>query len=112
VKQTIEDIRKLFADNAFKDEQHVRFSLVGRICQKLGWDIWNPKEFYTEYPVKRYPPQEVTIDNLNYGMYTRGRLSASDVVKQCRVAIKSAGYDPSKDLQVGYIKSEHKRKGQ
>ena len=62
VKQTIEDIRKLFADNAFKDEQHVRFSLVGRVCQKLGWDIWNPKEFYTEYPVKRYPPQEVTVD--------------------------------------------------
>jgi len=62
VKQTIEEIRKLFADNAFKDEQHVRFSLVGRVCQKLGWDIWNPKEFYTEYPVKRYPPQEVTVD--------------------------------------------------
>lgn len=60
MNQIIEDIRKLFADSAFQDEQHVRFSLVGRICQKLGWNIWNPKEFYTEYPVKRYPPHEIT----------------------------------------------------
>lgn len=62
MKKTIEDIRKLFVDSAFQDEQHVRFSLVGRICQKLGWNIWNPKEFYTEYPVKRYPPQEITTE--------------------------------------------------
>lgn len=62
MKQTIEEIRKLFADNAFKDEQHVRFSLVGRICQKLGWDIWNPDEFYTEYRVKRLPQQNINKD--------------------------------------------------
>jgi len=75
VKQTIEEIRKLFADNAFKDEQHVRFSLVGRVCHKLGWDIWNPKEFYTEYPVKRYPPQEVTVD-------LRGRIDVALILPE------------------------------
>jgi len=60
VKEIIESIRIMLKDGLFRDEQHVRFSLIGRICQKLGWDIWNPAEFYTEYSVKKYPPQEVT----------------------------------------------------
>ncbi|MCB5266228.1 MAG: hypothetical protein LHW41_08340 [Candidatus Cloacimonetes bacterium] len=51
MKNTVEEIRKMLMDGLFTDEQHIRFSLVGRICQKLGWDIWNPAEFYTEYPV-------------------------------------------------------------
>ncbi|MDD4147728.1 MAG: hypothetical protein PHO85_04325 [Candidatus Cloacimonetes bacterium] len=62
MKKIVEDIRILLKDGAFKDEQHVRFSLVGRICQALGWNIWDPTEFYTEYPVKRYPPQEINSD--------------------------------------------------
>lgn len=62
MKQIIEDIRILLKDGAFKDEQHVRFSLVGRICQALGWNIWNPEEFYTEYRVKRLPQQNITKD--------------------------------------------------
>ncbi|NLW19490.1 MAG: hypothetical protein GXY81_07360 [Candidatus Cloacimonetes bacterium] len=41
MKQIIQDIRSLLKDGTFKDEQHVRFSLVGRICQALGWNIWN-----------------------------------------------------------------------
>jgi predicted type IV restriction endonuclease len=58
----IKDIREKFDKKSFKDEQHVRFSLVGRICYALGWNIWDPEEFYTEYPVKRYPPQEITTE--------------------------------------------------
>lgn len=27
----------------------MRFSIVGRVLQKLGWDIWNPKEVATEF---------------------------------------------------------------
>jgi len=34
------------------------------------------------------------------------------VVKQCRLAMKTAGYDPINDLHIGYIESEHKRKGE
>ncbi|MDD3562980.1 MAG: hypothetical protein PHR32_04810, partial [Candidatus Cloacimonetes bacterium] len=62
MKQILEDIRNLLDDGAFLDEQHVRFSLVGRICQHLGWNIWNPKEFYTEFRVKRIPPQNLNKD--------------------------------------------------
>lgn len=52
MKEIIEDIQNLMKEGAFRDEQHIRFSLVGRICKALGWNIWNPAEFYTEYPVK------------------------------------------------------------
>jgi len=80
LKEIIDNIRKLLADGAFKDEQHVRFSLVGRICQKLGWDIWNPEEFYTEYPVKRYPPQEITTE-------LRGRVDVALILPEKRSEI-------------------------
>lgn len=62
MKEIIESIRNMLKDGLFRDEQHVRFSLVGRLCFELGWDIWNPAEFYTEYRVKKYPPQEVTTE--------------------------------------------------
>ena len=45
------------------------------------------------------------------GMYSRGRMSATDIVKQCRAAMKAANYDPIVDLRIGYIESNHKRKG-
>ena len=80
MKKIIDNIRKLLADGAFKDEQHVRFSLVGRICQELGWDIWNPEEFYTEYPVKRYPLQEITTE-------LRGRVDVALILPEKRSEI-------------------------
>lgn len=80
MKKIIDNIRKLLADGAFKDEQHVRFSFVGRICQELGWDIWNPEEFYTEYPVKRYPLQEITTE-------LRGRVDVDLILPEKRSEI-------------------------
>ncbi|MCB5268616.1 MAG: hypothetical protein LHW43_00760 [Candidatus Cloacimonetes bacterium] len=77
MKQIIEDIRILLKDGAFKDEQHVRFSLVGRICYALGWNIWNPSEFYTEYNVKKYPPQEISSD-------LRGRVDVALILSEKR----------------------------
>ncbi len=62
MKQTIEDIRGLLKSGAFTDEQHVRFSLVGRLCQALGWNIWNPAEFYTEFQVKKLPLKDLSKD--------------------------------------------------
>ena len=63
MKEVIEHVRKLLKDGVFSDEQHVRFSLVGRICQKLGWDVWNPAEFYTEYKVEKVPTQLLPKDS-------------------------------------------------
>lgn len=77
MKEVIESVRKLLKDGVFSDEQHVRFSLVGRICQKSGWDIWNPAEFYTEYRVKKYPPNEVIGD-------LRGRVDVALILTEKR----------------------------
>ncbi|MDP3012884.1 MAG: hypothetical protein Q8M92_01490 [Candidatus Subteraquimicrobiales bacterium] len=63
MKEIICKIRKLLADRSFKDEQHVRISLVGRICQKFGWDIWNPAEFFTMYIVEKIPTQILPKDS-------------------------------------------------
>lgn len=41
MKQIIEDISILRKDGAFKDEQHARFSLAGRVCQTQGGNILN-----------------------------------------------------------------------
>jgi len=75
MRQTIEKIRNLLKERSFKDEQHVRFSLVGKICDCLGWDIWNPAEFYTEYPVKKYPPQQITTE-------LRGRVDVALIITE------------------------------
>jgi len=51
MNEIIEEIRKYINSGYFKNEENIRFSLVARILQKLGWDIWNPKEVATEFPV-------------------------------------------------------------
>lgn len=52
MKKTIEDIRVKLESASYKKEEHVRIGIVARICQVLGWDIWDPQEFYTEFPIK------------------------------------------------------------
>jgi len=51
LKEALSDIRaKLLAGDFYQNEEHIRFSLVARVLKALGWDIWNPKEVYTECP--------------------------------------------------------------
>jgi predicted type IV restriction endonuclease len=52
VKKIIEDLRARLESGSFEKEEHVRIGIVARICQVLGWDVWNPQEFYTEFPIK------------------------------------------------------------
>jgi predicted type IV restriction endonuclease len=49
MRQTLEDIRKKLTEHVYKNEEHVRLSLVARLLSKLGWDIWNPNEVNTEF---------------------------------------------------------------
>ena len=49
MKDTISDIRQKIANLAYKNEEHVRLSLVARVLQKLGWNIWDPCEVNSEY---------------------------------------------------------------
>lgn len=52
MKKIIADLRNMLDCGAFEKEEHVRIGIVARICQALGWDIWNPEEFYTEFSIK------------------------------------------------------------
>ncbi len=49
MKQVLEDIRQKLRDRVYKNEEHVRLSLVARLLIELGWDVWNPAEVYTEF---------------------------------------------------------------
>lgn len=49
--EMIKDIREKLRNNCYRNEEHVRLSLVARILQSLGWDIWNPKETNCEFIV-------------------------------------------------------------
>lgn len=49
MNEIILEIRDFIKKGYFKNEENVRFSLVSRILQELGWNIWNPKEVATEF---------------------------------------------------------------
>lgn len=51
MKDTLLDIRRKLEDRAYSNEEHVRLSLVGRVLQELGWDLWNPREVNSEFRV-------------------------------------------------------------
>ena len=51
MKEMLEEIKNYIEKNSYKNEEHVRLSLVARVLQQLGWDIWNPQEVSTEYRV-------------------------------------------------------------
>lgn len=50
MKEILVDIREKLRDNAYVNEEHVRLSLVARVVQQLGWDLWNPREVNAEFP--------------------------------------------------------------
>lgn len=53
MKNILEDICGKLKARTYVNEEQIRFSLVGRILAELGWNIWDPKEVYTEFHVAR-----------------------------------------------------------
>lgn len=49
MKDTLVNIREKLADNAYVNEECVKLSLVARILQELGWNLWNPREVTAEF---------------------------------------------------------------
>lgn len=49
MKDIINDIREKISNVSYKNEEHVRLSLVSRLLQGLGWNIWDPCEVNSEY---------------------------------------------------------------
>jgi len=53
MKELLDDIVEKLRIGIYANEEHVRLSLVARLLQALGWDIWNPQEFNTEFGAVR-----------------------------------------------------------
>ena len=51
MKEILANIRQRLQDAEYKNEEHVRLSLIARLLQRLGWDIWNPRETNAEFVV-------------------------------------------------------------
>lgn len=51
MKDILIDIRDKIKDRIYKNEEHVRLSLVARVIQALGWNIWDPSEVNAEFIV-------------------------------------------------------------
>lgn len=51
MNELLADVKAKLKNGDYKNEEHIRFSLVARVLQNLGWDIWNPKEVNTEFIV-------------------------------------------------------------
>jgi len=49
MKETLADIRKKLQEKAYKNEEHVRLSLVSRLLEKLGWNIWDTCQVNAEF---------------------------------------------------------------
>ena len=51
LNELLADIKARLLKGEYKNEEHVRLSLVARVLQGLGWNIWNPIEVNTEFVV-------------------------------------------------------------
>jgi len=49
MKNIINDINQKILNSSYKNEEHIRLSLIARVLQKLGWNIWDPCEVNSEY---------------------------------------------------------------
>ena len=53
MQDTLREIREYLHQNAYRNEEHVRLSLVCRVLHALGWDVWDPREVNTEFVPNR-----------------------------------------------------------
>jgi hypothetical protein len=51
MNELLADIKARLLNGEYKNEEHVRLSLVARVLQILGWNIWNPMEVNAEFVV-------------------------------------------------------------
>jgi predicted type IV restriction endonuclease len=58
----LEDIQRRLRNHQYKNEEHVRLSLLARVLQEYGWAIWDPTEVYAEFvPVPQEDNKKVDL---------------------------------------------------
>ena len=53
MKEMLVDVISRLKHGEYKNEEHVRLSMVCRVLEHLGWNIWNPREVFTEFQAVR-----------------------------------------------------------
>jgi len=62
MQDALREIREYLRQNAYRNEEHVRLSLVCRVLQELGWNVWDPREVNTEFvPNPREDAKKVDV---------------------------------------------------
>jgi Type I restriction enzyme R protein N terminus (HSDR_N) len=49
--ELLKDIKEKLNAGVYKNEEQIRLTLVARVLQALGWNIWNPEEVFPEFIV-------------------------------------------------------------
>jgi len=49
MRDILSEIKSMLSKSLYKNEEHVRLSLVTRLIQTLGWNIWDPVEVNSEF---------------------------------------------------------------
>ncbi|MDP8210719.1 MAG: type I restriction endonuclease [Candidatus Stygibacter australis] len=88
MNEILQDIRKKLVKGAFQNEEQVRFSLVARILLALGWNIWDPNEVVTEYPVKKFPKTKEESGRVDIALFMNNH---SDRTPEVFLEIKAPG---------------------
>ncbi|MDP6625639.1 MAG: hypothetical protein QGG87_04200 [Nitrospinota bacterium] len=57
MNKTLTVIREKLSESSYFTEGQIRLSLVCRILQELGWDIWDPREVYSEFAIAPSGPR-------------------------------------------------------
>ncbi len=96
------DIRQRLVNKEYKNEEHVRLSLVARIVQALGWDIWNPTEVYTEF--KATKKEDNT--RVDMALFTHG-FDATAIFIECKGVGNFAADLPAVERQLRDYNRDH-----
>lgn len=101
----ISDVREKINQNAYEKEEHIRLSLVARICHALGWNVWDPQEFNTEFYINNNDTKgliDVALFSSTIGD------STPDVFIEVKYlgTITSRKYDKSLNQLEGYNRSK------
>jgi hypothetical protein len=96
------DIRQRLVGKEYKNEEHVRLSLVARLVQALGWDIWNPTEVYTEF--KATKKEDNT--RVDMALFTHG-FDATAIFIECKGVGNFAAGLPAVERQLRDYNRDH-----
>lgn len=96
MKEILSDVIKRLRNGEYKNEEHVRLSLVCRILEYLGWDIWNPREVFSEFAAI---PQE-DASRVDIALFMPPQLLRPAVFIEVKAVGKLAATIQSAELQL------------